>query len=114
MNRWQTLIDATRKAVADPTDTKQAFRIANALAFGAPARLTRRYRRTAHGKRVLAERRRLLATLADRELLAAMPDGSFGRAYLAFLDSENITAEGLVMASEEGFEAPPRDPDEEL
>jgi ubiquinone biosynthesis protein COQ4 len=114
MNRWSTLIDATRKAVADPTDTKQAFRIAHALELGAPARLTRRYRRTAHGKRVLAERRRLLDTLADRERLAALPDGSLGRAYLAFLDSEGITAAGLVQASEDGFGEPLREGDEAL
>lgn len=114
MSRWHTLIDATRKAVADPSDTKQAFRIANALEFGAPARLTRRFRRTAHGKRVLAERRRLLDTLADRNRLAAMPEGSLGRAYLAFLDAEGITAEGLVQASEEAYGRPSRDADEEL
>jgi ubiquinone biosynthesis protein COQ4 len=102
MTRLHEVIDATRAALADPTDTKQAFRIAEALAFGNPRRVARRYRATAIGARRLATRDRLLETLRDRARLAAMPEGSFGIAYLAFLDREGITADGLVMASQEG------------
>lgn len=102
LERLRTVVDATRAALADPTDTKQAFRIAEALAFDTPERTTRRYRRTPEGSRRLAERRRLLETLLDRTQLAAMPEGSFGRAYLAFIDREGITAEGLVQASVDG------------
>jgi ubiquinone biosynthesis protein COQ4 len=112
IERAQILADATRNALANPGDTKQAFRIVDALSFQAPARLARRYRATAIGARRLRERRRLLDTLRDRDALAAMPDGSFGRAYLAFLDREGITADGLVEASLEGRERP-TDPDEE-
>jgi ubiquinone biosynthesis protein COQ4 len=36
------------------------------------------------GARLLAERPDLLAALSDRKALAAMPEGSFGRAYLDF------------------------------
>jgi len=102
MDRLHTVFDATRAALADPTDTKQAFRIAEALAFDTPQRTLRRYRRTAEGARRLCQRRRLLDTLTDRAKLAAMPEGSFGRAYLAFVDREGITAEGLVQASVDG------------
>ncbi|HTM19806.1 MAG TPA: Coq4 family protein, partial [Kofleriaceae bacterium] len=106
-------LDATRSALANPGDTKQAFRIADALSFGTPWRMTWRYRRTPVGADRLRRRRRLLDTLTDRAALAALPEGSFGRAYLAFLDSEGITAEGLVAASIEGREAR-RDPDQEF
>jgi ubiquinone biosynthesis protein COQ4 len=102
LERIRTVVDATRAALADPTDTKQAFRIADALAFDTPVRTLRRYRRTSEGSRRLCERRRLLETLVDRDKLAAMPDGSFGRAYLAFIDREGITAAGLVQASVDG------------
>jgi len=102
LERIRTVVDATRAALADPTDTKQAFRIADALAFDTPERTLRRYRRTSEGSRRLCERRRLLETLVDRDKLAAMPDGSFGRAYLAFIDREGITAAGLVQASVDG------------
>src|SRR5262245_5059217 len=102
MNRIHVVVDATRAALADPYDTKQAFRIAEALAFGAPRRMTRRYRATAVGEHRLRARQRLLDALSDRAALEALPEGSLGRAYLAFLDREGISARGLVMASEQG------------
>src|SRR5262245_40438512 len=108
-----TVIDATRAALTNPKDTKQAFRIADALSLGTPWRMTWRYRRTEVGADRLRTRRRLLDTLTDRAALEAMPEGSFGRAYLAFLDSEGISAEGLVQASMEAREAR-RDPDQEF
>ncbi|HET6613948.1 MAG TPA: Coq4 family protein, partial [Kofleriaceae bacterium] len=95
-----TVIDATRKALLNPQDTEQAFRIADALSFGAPKRITRRYRRSPIGRSRLADRRQLLDVLLDRAALEAMPAASVGRAYLDFLDSEGITAGGLVAASE--------------
>lgn len=99
VDRLRIVADATRLAIADPADTKQAFRLVGALAFNTPARLTRRFRATATGQRRLRERRRVLDALLDRAALAAMPAGSFGRAYLAFLEREGITADGLVAAS---------------
>jgi ubiquinone biosynthesis protein COQ4 len=113
MDRLATLIDATRRALKDPNDTKQAFRIADALSFGTAWRVLRRYRKTEVGARKLRDRKPLLDTLIDRRRLAAMPDGSFGRAYLFFLDSEGITAEGLVQASIDGHQPLP-DPDQEF
>lgn len=95
-----TVIDATRAALANPEDTTQAFRIADALSFNNPQRLLRRFRADATGARLLGRRDDLLAVLSDRERLEAMPEGSLARAYLAFLDSEGITAAGLVEASQ--------------
>jgi ubiquinone biosynthesis protein COQ4 len=53
------------------------------------------------GRRVLAERRVLLDVLSDRAYLAGLPPGSVGHAYLAFMDAEKLSADGLVMASQE-------------
>jgi ubiquinone biosynthesis protein COQ4 len=50
---------------------------------------------------VLAERRVLLDVVNDRAYLAALPQGSVGHAYLDFMESENLSADGLVMASQE-------------
>jgi ubiquinone biosynthesis protein COQ4 len=102
LDRIHTVIDATRSAIADPRDTKQAFRIAEALSFGNPERLLGKFRRHPTGARLLAERDELLDVLTDRAALEAMPDGSLARAYLAFLDSEGISAAGLVEASMDG------------
>ncbi len=93
---------ALRRLVADPDDTQQVFRVIEALSGRSGARSLRRFRRTATGVRVLGERRKLLELLADRERLERLPQGSLGRAYLAFLDAEGITAAGLVSASEMG------------
>jgi ubiquinone biosynthesis protein COQ4 len=106
MSRLATVLDATRAALADPDDTKQAFRIAEALAFRTPERMKRRFRRTATGGRLLARRENILDVLTDRARLEAMPAGSLGHAYLRFLDGEGITAAGLVQASVDGSGQP--------
>ena len=100
--RLRTAARATRAALANPGDTAQAFRIADALSFDNPERVARRFRGDADGARLLAERDELLGVLRDRARLAAMPDGSLGRAYLAFVEAEGITADGLVDASHDG------------
>lgn len=100
--RIRTVVDATRAALANPDDTAQAFRIADALSFRNPQQLRRRFRRSDSGARILARRDDLLSILTDRARLEAMPADSLGRAYLRFLDGEGITAAGLVQASMDG------------
>ena len=43
-----------------------------------------RFRARPEGRRLLVQRPDLRAALSDREALADLPDGSFGRAYLDF------------------------------
>jgi ubiquinone biosynthesis protein COQ4 len=96
---------AVRAIVAlskNPDDTSQVFAIIESLSGFAPARMLRGFRDDAHGRRLLAERPSIVPTLANRDALRAMPAGSLGRAYLAFVESEGITADGLVEASKEG------------
>ncbi len=97
----QTLIDATKKVISDPTDTKQAFRIAEAFAFRAPQRVAKRYLRTKTGQQRYKSQVHLIETLQNRELLEAMPEDSLAAHYLRFLNAEGITPDGLVEASEE-------------
>ncbi len=76
----------------------------------APHRLLRSFRRSDTGARLLRDRPDFVSRLADREGLRALPEGSLGRAYLAFVESEGITAEGIRAASvfgeEPGFQRP--------
>lgn len=102
LKNLQTLIDATQKVVQDPTDTKQAFRIAEAFACRAPERVAKRFGRTQAGRERIASERRLIETLQNRKALEAMPEGSLASHYLRFLDAEGITPDGLIEASEEG------------
>jgi len=94
-------------------DTSQVFVILRAMRGKALINTFRRFAQSALGKKVLAERRDLLPALADREGLRRLPAGSLGRAYLAFMEEEKLSAEGLVQASE-SWEDDPMPPDIDL
>ncbi len=97
MEAWRAL----RALMANAQDTGQVFVIMRALSGDAVAKGTQRFRRTPSGAKLLADRRDLVPTLADRDRLAALPEGSLGRAYLALVQRAEITPQGLVDVSEE-------------
>src|SRR6267142_6174760 len=70
-----------------------------------------RMRESEIGRAILAERRSLLDVLANRERLRALPEGSLGRIYLAFMEREGLTADGLAAAADEGYRQRSFDPD---
>jgi ubiquinone biosynthesis protein COQ4 len=90
---------AVHTLLRDPNDTAQVFRLIEALQGPTPRHLRRRLEASHTGARLLAERPRLLERLSDRRALAVLPEGSLGRAYLAFMDRGALTADGLVAAS---------------
>ncbi len=90
---------ALRRLIADPNDTAQVFRVIRALGGPSLARGLRRFRATAVGRRVMAEEVDLIDALRDRARLAALPTGTLGRAYYEFTGREQITADGLAVAS---------------
>lgn len=97
---------AVRALIADPDDTARVFDVIDALS-GRNGELTfERFRRSATGQRLLEERPDLLATLSDRERLLTLPPDSLGRTYGEFMSREQISADGLVGASEEGGRGP--------
>lgn len=91
---------AMRLAVRNPDDTEQAVRMIGALSGKSMERVMKRFLTTPHGEEILAREKGLLDVLTDRETLTAMPEGSFGRTYAEWLEREEISAEGLVAASE--------------
>lgn len=91
---------AIRKLFANPDDTHYVFEIIEALQGPALDRMYGRLQQSKQGRELLAERPDLIPVLNDRERLRAMPEGSLGRAYLAFVEAEGITAAGLVDASD--------------
>ena len=97
-----TALRAAGRLLRDPEDTKQVFVVMTALRGKSGRRMLERFLASPVGAKVVAERRRLLDRLQDRAGLAALPDGSLGRAYLAFMDTEHLSADGLVEASEAG------------
>jgi len=104
-----TAARALRALFADPDDTKQVFAIIDALQGPSLLRTHARLKRSDTGRRLLKSRPDLLGALCDRPSLRELPEGSLGRAYLDFVESEGITADGLVEASQRA--RPSVDPD---
>lgn len=85
-------------------DTSEIFKMLNALDGPVYERNFRRYCATPLGRRVIEEKRDLCATLSDRDALRALPEGSFGRAYLNFVETEGLSAEGFQKEMDESGE----------
>lgn len=87
---------------ANPDDLPKVFTVIEALPGLSPLLMARKMRESVSGRRLLETRPDLKARLGDRAFLSALPEGSLGRAYLAFTEREGITAAGIVAASEQG------------
>jgi len=94
-------------------DTRQIFVILRAMRGNSVNRNFRRFAQSPVGQKVLAERRDIYPVLTDREGLRALPQDSLGRTYLAFMESEDLSAQALVQASQ-SWERDPVPPDVEL
>jgi ubiquinone biosynthesis protein COQ4 len=93
---------AARRLMQDPNDTRQVFKVIAALRGRSGQKLFQRFAGCPTGQAVLVDRRQLLDRLQDQDALARLPEGSLGRAYLAFMQEEDLSADGLVEASEAG------------
>lgn len=94
-----TAFRAIRTLIAT-NDTRQVFILLRAMRGRSGIRNFRRFTASPVGQAVLRERRDLLALLEDRGRLRQLPAGSLGRAYLEFVESEDLSAKALVAASE--------------
>lgn len=91
---------ALKELIDDPEKTEKVFEVIQAVSGDSLERTFERFRKTPTGQAILRDRRSILTTLQDRESLKAMAPGSLGRAYLNFVETEEITADGLVEASD--------------
>ncbi len=110
---WRRAVRALRELLADPDQTEKAFEVFLALNGDGEERTFQRLLAHPRGRRLAAERPCLLSRLSDRTALAALPDGSFGRAYLAYLDCTGLDPAGLVKLKAE-MEASAKSAGEEL
>lgn len=92
---------SVRALIANPDNTGEVFKIIEALKGGSLARAAERLGSTPEGRELLRNKPDILPILSDRDALRAMPEGSVGRAYLRFVESQSLSADGLVAASEE-------------
>jgi ubiquinone biosynthesis protein COQ4 len=87
---WIRALRALRELLAYPDRTEKAFEIFLALDGDSEERRFRRLLADPQGAQLVAERPSLLDRLGDRAGLAALPDGSLGRAYLAYLERTGL------------------------
>lgn len=100
---------ALRGLLRDGENTRQAFVLVEALRGRSGLRQFARFCASGDGRALLARQPSLLSALSDRAHLARMAPGSLGRAYLDFVSTENLSAEGLVEASKIHAAPPPAD-----
>jgi ubiquinone biosynthesis protein COQ4 len=101
---WRTALRKLKQLLADPDDTAKAVELFHALGRNQFERAFQRLRADPCGRRLLAARPELLAALGDRAALERLPEGSFGRAYLEYLD-DNGFAPGALVALNRDVEA---------
>jgi len=92
---WRRVRAELRQLRENPEDIEAGARLFLALGGMDDERSVARLRSSERGRRLLAERPDLLAALADRKRLRALPDGTLGREYLRFAEREQIFPEGL-------------------
>ena len=93
---WRRALSELRALMANPNDTDRAIHFIYALGTREFERNFQRFAASAGGRALLAARPSLLAALSDRGSLASLPDGSFGRAYLAYLEGNRFEPDGLL------------------
>jgi ubiquinone biosynthesis protein COQ4 len=109
---WRRAIRAMRELVDHQDRTYLAFDINRALDPEMAERSLLRMLAQPEGRRVYCERPSLRERLSDLDALAAMPDGSFGRAYLAHIERHGLAPGKLVeLGDESDLRAAPTDPD---
>ena len=94
---WRAFVASTR----DPDDTAAAIRMIGAFEGKSGEREFKRFWNSSSGQAILNRKTRLLDALNDRAGLGRMPEGSFGRTYLAWVEEEAISAQDLANISED-------------
>ena len=87
---------ALRRLIADKDDTEQVFEIMNALVGRSIEWGYRRLLETPVGGAEAYRRTEIAEILQDHDQLRLLPEGSVGRAYLKFVESQNFSAYGLA------------------
>ena len=90
---------AFRRLVADKEDTTQVFEIMDSLTGRSIPWGLRKLLRSPGGARLAYQRVELNEKLNDQAWLAQFAPGTVGAAYRAFMEAENLSAEGLAMQS---------------
>jgi ubiquinone biosynthesis protein COQ4 len=85
-----------RELLKDKERTEEVFHIFEALPWQGMRAAAERFLRSARGQAIRASEPSLPRLLDDHDTLRRMPEGSVAHAYCDFMESEGLTAQGLV------------------
>ena len=85
-----------RELIKNKEDTTQVFYVIDALNGNSFQKQFVKFANSELGVKRLEEKRYLPKLLDNHDWLRTLPDGSLGRAYLNFMSTEGLTAQGLV------------------
>jgi len=97
--RWRRVLRLLRDVRESEDPVQAGLELFDAVGGVGGERTFQRFVALPEGRRMLRTRPDLVAALGDRQTLAAMPEGSLGRAYLAFAEENGFAADGLVQMS---------------
>ncbi len=97
---FPTAFRAIRRLIADKEDTGQVFIIMRALSGRSIPKGYAKLLASPQGGRLAYRMRELQPILDDHEALRRLPADSVGRAYLRFVESEQLSAQGLALESQ--------------
>lgn len=101
---WAAALAALKRLIADKEDTVQVFLIMRALSGRSIPNGYAKLLSTPQGGKLAYRRLELAKVLDGHEALRRLPEGSVGRAYLAFVESEDLSAAGLAAESQKAQE----------
>jgi ubiquinone biosynthesis protein COQ4 len=90
---------AAIRLIRNTQDTQQVGLLEIALGGYSRKQDYERFILTETGRAVISERRSLVQILDDREYLRSLPENSLGRHYLAHMESEGLSIQGLLDAT---------------
>ena len=90
-----------RRLVNDKENTRHVFDIVRAVNGDSMKASFDRFHAAEVGRQAMADPMRLLRVMDDRDALRALPEGTLGRAYLAFVEREGLDTNGVQEAAVE-------------
>jgi ubiquinone biosynthesis protein COQ4 len=102
--QWRRLWRLLAEIRSDPARTDKAFEMFEAVGGRGDDDFYLRFVASVEGRALLEHRSCLASVLGDRAALAALPEDTLGRAYLAFAQENGFAADGLIEIRDAAFD----------
>ena len=104
-NRWGRALQSVRELATEPNSPNKAIEVFYAISMGEFEEWFQRFLDEPDGRELVARRPQLGEFLCDANALAAMPEGSFGRAFAAFITQNDLDPDGVLQLNDQARRA---------